>query len=145
MKQHQGGVASGVSFSQENENRRRKDENALDEENAALLSVPDGVDITSRRRPVPTYLKHQFREELERVSPGLWKRAGSRAGAGITEMAWVKEVLIVLGRMDADNLRDTVFQQYRGDENPAKRQWSGLRSHVLAAASEKEKGGEVTR
>ena len=79
------------------------------------------------------------------MSPGLWERAGSRAVAGTTEMAWIKEVLSVLGRMDADSLRDTIYQQYRGDENPAKRQWSGLRSHVLAAASEKEKGGEVVR
>ena len=142
---HQSGEATRVSFSQESEDRRRKDQNELDKENDALLSVPDGVDITSRRRPVPTYLKRQFREELERVSPGLWERAGSRAVAGTTEMAWIKEVLIILGRMDADSLRDTIYQQYRGDENPAKRQWSGLRSHVLAAASEKEKGGEVVR
>ena len=79
------------------------------------------------------------------MSPGLWKKAGSRVGAGTTEMAWIKEVLRVLGRMDADNLRDTIYQQYRGDEDPAKRQWNGLRSHVLAAASEKEKSGEVVR
>ena len=145
MEHHQKDQASRISLSQENEERRRKDQNDMDEAIDALLLVPDGVDITSRRRPVPMYLRQQFMEELERVSPGLWKRAGSKSGAGSTEMAWIKEVLRVLGQMDAENLRDLVFQQYRGDENPDKRQWSGLRSHVLAVASEKKRGGEVTR
>ena len=81
-------------------------------------------------------------------TPGGLNPDGSSAkslSTALEGMAWIKEVLRVLGQMDAENLRDLVFQQYRGDENPAKRQWSGLRSHVLAAASEKEKGGEVVR
>ena len=75
---------------------------------------------------------------------GLWQRAGTR-GDGLTEMAWIKQLLNVLGKEDAEQLCEVVFEQYRGDENPAKRQWSGLRSHVTAMAKEKERGVEPAR
>ena len=51
----------------------------------------------------------------------------------------------MLGKEDAEQLCEVVFEQYRGDENPAKRQWSGLRSHVTAMAKEKERGVEPAR
>ena len=36
----------------------------------------------------------------------------------------------ILGRHDAQVLRDIIFNQYRGEEDPMKRQWSGLLSHL---------------
>ena len=47
--------------------------------------------------------------------------------------------------MDADILRDIIFQQYRGDENLSKRQWSGLQSHLASLDKEKKSGNPVTR
>lgn len=144
LKHHNSDQNCGVSFSQENQQRRQRDQAAIDEANAALLSIPEAVDITSQRHPISPILQQRFREELEMVSPGLWQRAGTRAD-GLTEMAWIKELLNVLGKEDAEQLCEVVFEQYRGDENPAKRQWSGLRSHVTAMAKEKERGVEPAR
>ena len=47
------------------------------------------------------------------------------------EMKWIKEIISVLGRAEADHLRDIIFQQYRGHEDLERRQWSGLQSHLV--------------
>ena len=77
-------------------------------------------------------LRNQFKEELERVAPDLWNKAkGAEKGIALSEMKWVKEVISVLGRAEADHLRDIIFQQYRGHEDIERRQWSGLQSHLV--------------
>ena len=104
--------------------------------------------MTSHRNPVQPLLKFELREELERVEPELWDRAG-KLGAnkemGLTEMAWIEEVLIVLGRSEADRLREIIFEQYRGDELTSRRQWSGLLSHLEVMKQDRRQGGEVFR
>ena len=79
------------------------------------------------------------------MSPGLWERAGTGRGVGLSEMAWVKEILQFVGRMDANILRDLVVQQYRGEENISKRQWSGLQSHLASMEQERKAGTQVNR
>ena len=48
----------------------------------------------------------------------------------LSEGAWIEEVITVLGREDAQGLREVIHQQYRGEEDPMKRTWSGLLSHI---------------
>ena len=50
-----------------------------------------------------------------------------------------------MGRADADILRDVIFQQYRGDENPSKRQWSGVQSHLAWISRERKADNPITR
>ena len=85
-----------LSLSQEHDQRREKDEAAVKAANLAVLLLPDGVDLTSRQRPVHRHLRHQFQEQLARLSPGLWENAGTGGGAGMSEMAWIKEVYTCL-------------------------------------------------
>ena len=55
------------------------------------------------------------------------------------------QVLQYVGRMDADILRDVIREQYRGDENLSRRQWSGLQSHLASMNQERKAGNPVTR
>ena len=144
--QNQTDQPQALPMSQEEHDRRReKDNAAIKEANLAVLLLPDGVDMTSRQRPVPIHLRHQFQQELTRLSPGLWERAGTGRGVGLSEMAWVKEILQFVGRMDANILRDLIVQQYRGEENISKRQWSGLQSHLASMEQERKAGTQVNR
>ena len=94
LRCHQTDGAVALPLSQEHDQRREKDEAAVKAANLAVLQLPDGVDLTSRQRPVHRHLRHQLRQELTRLSPGLWERAGTGGGAGLSEMAWIKEVVI---------------------------------------------------
>ena len=119
--------------SQEHEERKKKDQEALKRAKEVLGLNADGIDLTSQRVPVHHHLKEQFKEELERTFPGLWGMAGkgkSSSRMQLSEGAWVEEVIKILGRHDAQVLRDIIFNQYRGEEDPMKRQWSGLLSHL---------------
>ena len=183
LRRHHTDGAPALPLSQEHDQRREKDEAAVKAANLAVLQLPDGVDLTSRQRPVHRHLRHQLRQELTRLSPGLWERAGTGGGTGLSEMAWIKEVVycsssIILfdvaleiftdnlinifshklsnpalplqvlqfvGRVDADILRDVILQQYRGDENPSKRQWSGVQSHLASIDRERKADNPITR
>ena len=74
----------------------------------------------------------QIKKELERVEPDLYRRAGGVVKEmTLSEGKWIKGVVAVLGRAEAENLRDIIFQQYRGLEDPQRRRWSSLRSHLV--------------
>ena len=60
----------------------------------------------------------------------------------LSEMKWVNEVVSVLGRAEAEHLRDIIFQQYRGHEDPLRRRWSSLCSHLETIKKDKLKGGQ---
>ena len=129
---HRDGEEAPVQWSQEHNERRQKDKMAMEEANRALFYKEDGTDLTSRSKPIHRHLRHQFKEELERVEPGLWERAGGVVkDMNLSEGKWIKEVVAVLGRAEAEHLRDIIFQQYRGHEDPERRQWSSLRSHLV--------------
>ena len=120
-------------LSQEHEQRREKDRETLRQTKRNIQRQADGIDLTSQRMPVHRQLKDQFKEELDRVYPDLRARAikdGKSSRVRLTEWAWIKEVITVLGRQDAEVLRDVILQQYQGEPDPMKRQWSGLLSHI---------------
>ena len=145
LRCHRTDEAPAMSLSQEHDERREKHNAAIQEANLAVVLFPEAVDMTSRQRPVHRHLRNQFQKELTRLSPGLWERAGAGGGLGLSEMAWLKEFLLILGRMDANILRDIIFKQYRGDENLAKRQWSGLQSHLASIENERKARSHVNR
>ena len=121
-----------VNWTHEEEERQKRDNIAIELANEAVLLRNDGVDRTNRQQPVHRHIRKHFSMELETLYPGLWKRGGKKGcgrDGGLTEMVWVKKVITLLGHEDAENLRSLIFQQYRGEENPAKRRWSGARSH----------------
>ena len=121
-----------VQLSQDHDERRKKDKAAMEEANLVMLYKEDGTDLTSKSHPIHRHLRQKFKEELERVEPGLWRRAGGvMKGMTLSEGKWVKEVVSVLGRTEAEHLRDIIFQQYRGHEDPQRRRWSSLRSHLV--------------
>ena len=121
-----------VQWSQEHNERQKHDKRAMDKANRALLYKEDGTDLTSRSKPIRPHLRHQFKEELGRVDPDLWMKAGGVVrGMNLSEGKWIKEVVAVLGRAEAEHLRDIILQQYRGHEDPERRQWSSLRSHLV--------------
>ena len=116
---------------------------AIDEANTVLFYKEDGTDLTSKSKPVHRHLRKQFQEELERVAPGLWERAGGgQRGMALSEMKWVNEVVSVLGRAEGEHLRLVIYQQYRGHEDPLRRRWSSLFSHLEVIKKDKLKGGE---
>ena len=100
--------------------------------------------MTSNSKPVHRHLRKQFEQELERVAPGLWERAGGGdKQMCLSEMKWVYEVVAVLGRGESEHLRDIIFQQYRGHEDPLRRRWSSLFSHLETIKKDRlTKGGE---
>ena len=95
LRRHRPNEASAVPLSQEHDQRREKEESAIKEARKAAMLLPDGVDSTSKQRPVHRHLKHKFHEELTRLSPGLWERAGTGGGTGLSKMAWIKEVYCI--------------------------------------------------
>ena len=136
------------SHSQEVEQRKRRDEAAIEKANEEMLIQQEGVDLTSHTHPVHPHLKLEFREELERVEPGLWRRAGKRGlqkAMGLSEMAWIQDVVRVLGRKEAERLREVILEQYGGAEPISKRQWSGIMSHLEVINQDRKNGGEVVR
>ena len=136
------------SHSQEVEQRKRRDEAAIEKANEEMLIQQEGVDLTSHTHPVHPHLKLEFREELERVEPGLWTRAGRRGlqkALGLSEMAWIQDVVRVLGRKEAERLREVILEQYGGAEPISKRQWSGIMSHLEVINQDRKNGGEVVR
>ena len=134
-----------VQWSQEHDERRKHDQVAIEEANSVLLYKEDGTDLTSKSKPVHRHLRKQFQEELERVDPGLWERAGGgEKGMALSEMKWVNEVVSVLGRAEAEQLRDIIFQQYRGHEDPLRRRWSSLFSHLETMKKDRLRGGNST-
>jgi hypothetical protein len=132
-------------WSEENEARKERDLKAICEANDALLLQSSGVDMTSKKRPVHAHLRHKFQLELEHLDPGLWSKACSKARGNISEMKWIYQIVKLLGQEDAENLRGLILDQYRGDENPAKRRWSGLRSHIESINQDKIKGEGTSR
>ena len=135
-----------VEWSQEHNERQQHDRAAMEEANAAMLFREDGADLTSSGKPVHRHLRKQFEEELERVEPGLWTKAGGGEKAvALSEMKWVYQVVAVLGREEAEHLREVIFQQYRGLEDIQRRQWSSLRSHLETINQERLRGGQSTR
>ena len=94
LRRHRTDDAHALPLSQEHEQRRQRDEAAIKAANMASMLLPDGVDLTSKQRPVHRHLRHQLQQELTRLSPGLWERAGAGGGAGLSEMAWIKEVVL---------------------------------------------------
>ena len=126
------------------EQRKEKDQEALKRAKEGLRVSADGIDLTSQRVPVHQHLKEQFKEELDRVFPGLAVMAGKGKKSSrmqLSEGAWVEEVIKILGRQDALVLRDVIYQQYRGEEDPMKRRWSGLLSHLEVMKAD-TKGGK---
>ena len=125
-------VEAPVQWSQENDERRKKDKAAMEEANEAMKWVEDGTDLTSKSKPIHLHLRKQFRDELERVEPGLWQRAGGAPkGMALSEMKWVYAVVAVLGRAESEHLRDVIMQQYRGNEDTQRRRWCSLFSHLV--------------
>ena len=134
-----------VQLSQEHDERQKQDKMAIDEANTVLFFKEDGTDLTSKSKPIHRHLRKQFQEELERVAPGLWKRAGGgEKGMALSEMKWVYEVVSVLGRGEAEHLRNVLFQQYRGHEDPLRRRWSSLCSHLEIIKKDRMRGGQST-
>ena len=132
-----------LQLSQEHDERQRQDHMAIDEANTVLFYKEDGTDLTSKTKPVHRHLRKQFQEELERVAPGLWDTAGGPVREmALSEMKWVNEVVSVLGRGEGEQLRQVIFEQYRGHEDPLRRRWSSLLSHVEVMKKDKLKGGE---
>ena len=120
-----------VSFSQDFEYASARDKEAVELANYAVMLKPDGVDLTSRSKPIHRHLRNQFEEELDRLDSGLWSKAGhSDKCLGLSEMKWIRQVLNVLGRQEGESLRDIIIEQYRGMEDVQKRQWSSLRTHL---------------
>ena len=136
------------SWSQDIDNMKKKRVQAIEEANEAVIFDPPAVDVTCKSKPVHLHLRNRFHRELDRIEPGLWGRAGSR-GAGremaVPEAKWMKEVLTILGREDAEELRNVIFEQYRGMEHVEQRQWSGLFSHLEALRKEGINDGTSTR
>ena len=132
---------SDVFWSEDLDARRRSDQKAIERANEAVLLQASGVDLTSKVRPVHKHLRGQFRQHLELLLPGHASRAGTRGNKerGLSEWNWVEQVIGILGREDAESLHHMIKEQYRGDENPSKRQWSGMCSHLEAR---KQRGGE---
>ena len=63
----------------------------------------------------------------------------------LSEMKWVNEVVSVLGRGEGEHLRQVIFEQYRGHEDPLRRRWSSLFSHLETMKKDRlVKGGEST-
>ena len=63
----------------------------------------------------------------------------------LSEMKWVYEVVSVLGRGEAEHLREVIFEQYRGHEDPLRRRWSSLFSHLETMKKDRlVKGSEST-
>ena len=91
LRCHRTNEASALPLSQEHDQRREIDEAAIKAASMAAMHLPDGVDLTSKQRPVHRHLRHKFQEELTLLSPGLWERAGAGGGAGLSEMAWIRE------------------------------------------------------
>ena len=121
-----------VQWSQEHDERRKHDKAAMEEANLVMFYKEDGTDLTSKGRPIHRHLRRQFKKELERVEPDLYRRAGGVVKEmTLSEGKWIKGVVAVLGRAEAENLRDIIFQQYRGLEDPQRRRWSSLRSHLV--------------
>ena len=148
LNRHRSEDGSVQSHSQEIEQRKRRDEAAIEKANEEMLLQQEGVDLTSHTHPVHPHLRFEFREELERVEPGLWNRAGKRGlqkAMGLSEMAWILDVVQVLGRMEAERLREVILEQYRGAEPISKRQWSGIMSHLESIKRDKKNGGQVVR
>ena len=135
-----------LQLSQEHDERQKEDQMAIDEANTVLFYKEDGTDLTSKSKPVHRHLRKKFQEELERVAPSLWERAGGGEKLmSLSEMRWVYEVVSVLGRAEADYLRDIILQQYRGHEDPLRRRWSSLFSHLETIKKDRLiKGGEST-
>ena len=124
---------STPKLSQEHEERKRKDQETLRKDKERLRLKSHGIDLTSQRLPVHQHLKVKFKVELARVYPGLWAMAGKGKKSStiqLSEWAWIQEVIKILGRQDAEVLRDVIYQQYQGEEHPMKRKWSGLLSHI---------------
>ena len=94
LRCHRTNEASALPLSQEHDQRRERDEAAIKAASMAAMRLPDGVDLTSKQRPVHRHLRHKFQEQLTLLSPGLWERAGAGGGAGLSEMAWIREVCI---------------------------------------------------
>ena len=135
-------------LSQEHVQRKEKDQEALKRTKEGLQFNACGIDLTSQRMPVHEHLKEQFKEELDRVFPDLWTMAGKgqkSKGTQLSEGAWIQEVIKILGRQDAEVLRDIIYQQYRGEEDPMKRQWSGLLSHLENLKSDMKGGKPCVR
>ena len=148
LHRHRSEDDSIQSHSQEVEQRKRRDEAAIEKANEEMLIQQEGVDLTSHTHPVHPHLKLEFREELERVEPGLWTRAGRRGlqkALGLSEMAWIQDVVRVLGRKEAERLREVILEQYGGAEPISKRQWSGIMSHLEVINQDRKNGGEVVR
>ena len=120
-----------ASFSQDFEEARIKLKEAIEEANEAVLYRPDGVDLTSRGKPVHCHLRNLFRRDLELVEPGLWDKVGHKTKElAMSEMKWVWEIVNVLGREECEDLRNIIIEQYRGLPNVEDRLWSGLRTHM---------------
>ena len=131
FRQHESDITS-VEWSQEHEERQRHDKAAIEEANQTLLFREDGTDLTSQSKPIHPHLRKQFRRELERVEPDLWSRAGGvQKGMALSQGKWIREIISVLGRAEAEQLREVIFQQYRGLEDIGRRQWSSLQSHLV--------------
>ena len=131
FRQHESDITS-VEWSQEHEERQRHDKAAIEEANQTLLLREDGTDLTSQSKPIHPHLRKQFRRELERVEPDLWSRAGGvQKGMALSQGKWIREIISVLGRAEAEQLREVIYQQYRGLEDIGRRQWSSLQSHLV--------------
>ena len=121
-----------LSWNKDIEQQRRIDQRAIEKANEAVMFQPEWVDLTSRAKPVHRHLRNMFRRELKFLQPGHAQRAGTHLNkeTGLSEWKWIDKVIDVLGREDAENLCNIIVEQYRGDENPAKRQWSGMCTHI---------------
>lgn len=128
---------TSIGWSEDFEKLRSSDKSAIIAANEALLFREEGVDLTSRKKPVHRHNRTRFRAELERHYPGLWKNATPK---GLSSIKWVVEVISIIGLENAEELRNIVYNQYRGCENPAKRKWSGARSHFekISTSSEEQ-------
>ena len=147
LRRHRTEENPAVWTSQDDE-RRKRDAQIIEDANQAVLFQADGIDRTSHKHPVHCHLRHQFRRELDNLYPGLWQRGGTQGnnrGQGLSEIIWVHEVISILGLENAERLREIIVEQYGGDQNPAKRRWSGSRTHLETIKNEKTQTKDTTR
>ena len=134
-----------VTLSQDFTDARNQLKEAIQEANEAVLYKPDGVDLTSRGKPVHRHLRNQFRRALELVEPGLWDKVGHKTKElAMSEMKWVWEVVNVLGREECEDLRNIIIEQYRGFQNVEERLWSGMRTHMEVMNKVNEYDGKTS-
>ena len=128
-------ISFNLQWTGEDQARRDRERQAIEEADFAAMMEEEAVDHTRKKHPIAVFNRLRFKKYLESLNNGLWTKGGRRGPkdkkVGLTQLEWLKEVLLVLGgpSEDAENLRQVVISHYRGNSDPALRRWSGAHTH----------------